>query len=611
MEKQKAFTPKAYTFFVVPFHYEEEWEEIHNKITRWQPIKDDLYSEDILYPYIIELFKKEEENKDGEKPPTNKLKIYQLSTKDEGCKSEFFFDRVLGKRQVAIIEQEVSGVNTPKALPFTFLNEGNNAPHLFISPSAKMGMMTLCVELGDGCSVQDLQQFNYCLHKRNEIANVVIESVTLPNGKEKTKKDKRTKNYRIVCPSPEKHKSLSDEDIMNSVTQYLTIDGYKQLINEKQNLNDNCINWDLNFFTNFLLNTFRPDSPVKYFNKERMHVYTFCSLDSEITTEDVVPIAFRLSRVVNSKYLLPFDEMVQNGSLLQTFQNIYFSSSIEGTAMVCVARNINKEFVGNLQNMFNRQYLLIYLLVLIQRYTLLSIDRRLTEYDALNDNTDEGLWDLIKLICKIKVNCYYTDVSVYTHHSQFYQHCCKNLHIPETFKEIDEKVELLKLTTDRRMQQLMEAQKRQQEEDARLRQQEIERRKAKEEEEARLRQQEIERRKAKEEEEAKRRQQEEEQKRKKEEEDERKRKEEKEEEERKRESEKDEAERRQHMLNWIVAILTIAQVIQASYEILSNKCDPSMWYSLIIGGVGIVLLILLMWKDIVNFFDMIIGNKND
>lgn len=573
IKKKQMFMSKAYTFFMVPFFYDGIWDEIHEKISRWQPIQEDLYSEDILYPYIIELFKKEEETKkDNKKPLTNRLKIYQLKTKDEGNKSEYFFDRILGKRQVAIIEQENPGMNSPKAIPFRFLNDKNYAPHLFISPSAKIGIMTLCVELGDGCSIQDLQQFNYCLHKRNEI-NIVIKSEKMPNGKEKTIKDKRTNNYRIVCPSPEKHKSLSDKEIMNSVIQYLSIDGYKQLVNEKQNINDTCINWDLNFFTHFLLNTFRPDSPVKYFNKERMHVYMFCSLDdttsqnNEITTEDITPIALRLSRVVNSKYLLNFDEMVQNGSLLQTYQNIYFSSAIEGTAMVCVAKEVNKEFVGTLQNKFNRQYLLIYLLVLIQRYTLLSIDRKLTEYDAHNDNTDKGLWNLINLIRKIKVNCYYTDVSVYTHHSQFYQHCCRNLHIPDTFNEIDEKVELLKLTTDRRMQQLLEEQKKQQEEEAKQRQQEIERQRAKEEE------------------------------------NERKRKEEKEQEETIRELEKDEAERRQNILNIIVAILTVAQVVQAVYELWSPDPKKDIVVPL---STGIVCLTLLIWigkKDLMKLWN--------
>ena len=523
---------KAYTFFIVPFYYEGDWDDILKCISRWRPQQEEMYKEDILYPYIMELFRQANPNKNS---PTNRLKIYQLHTKDKGSKSDFFFDRILGKKNVAIVENMPTGDKNPYPIPFSFLNEGNNAPHLFISPTAKIGVMTLCAELESGCSIQDLQTLNYYLHKRNEIATIVVGEKEMSDGKKKEIKDKRTTNYRIICPSPETNKALSYEDIKNSVNQYLNTDEYKQLINEVQNINDEHINWDLNYFIGFLLNTLGCKSQIKYFNKERIHIYTFCSIDDTgskketIISDGIIPEALRLSRVVNNKYLLPFDTMVQKGAILQTYQNIYFSSAIEGTSMICIEKDINKSFIGDMQNMFNRQYLLVYLLVLLQRYTLLSIDRRLTEYDARNDDTDEELWRLIKLICKIKVNCYYTDVSVYTHHSQFYQHCCKNLHIPETFEEIDGKVELLKLTTDRKMQTLMKAQNDNQE-------------KAKE-----------------------------------------------------------ETEHRQHILNWVVAILTIAQVIQASYDIFCHKDELPMWYSLGVGAIGIIFLVWLMWKDIGNF----------
>ena len=251
--------------------------------------------------------------------------------------------------------------------------------------------------------------------------------------------------------------------------------------------------------------------------------------------------------------------------------------------MLCIAKAENKSFIANIHHTFNRQYFLIYLLVLIQRYTLLSLEQKLTEFESTEKdddetikNDDETLWNLINVICRIKVNCYYTDVSIYTHHSQFYQHCCKNLHIPETFKEIDEKVELLKLTTDRKMHILMEAQREIQEEEARRHQEEIERIKLKEkedEERRRIEKEQEEQRLAKEKEEYNKRINE----------------------------AKDEAEHRQHILNWVVAILTIAQVIQASYEVISHFGELKMYLSLGIGLLGIALLVWLMWKDIIDF----------
>ena len=36
-KEEKAFKPKAYTFFIMPFYYDGEWEEIHKNISRWQP----------------------------------------------------------------------------------------------------------------------------------------------------------------------------------------------------------------------------------------------------------------------------------------------------------------------------------------------------------------------------------------------------------------------------------------------------------------------------------------------------------------------------------------------------------------------------------------------
>ena len=158
--------------------------------------------------------------------------------------------------------------------------------------------------------------------------------------------------------------------------------------------------------------------------------------------------------------------------------------------------------------------------------------------------------------CRIKTNCYFTDVSIYTHHSQFYHLCCKNLHIPETFNEVSEKIELLKVTTDNNIQRLLKAQEqRHKDEMERI---------AKEEKEQEQRH--------------------------------------KEEMERIAEEDK-KAEKRQHILNWIIGILTIAQVMEASYELIkANHASCALTWSMIIGGVCFIILICVMWKSFVNFF---------
>ena len=91
-----------------------------------------------------------------------------------------------------------------------------------------------------------------------------------------------------------------------------------------------------------------------------------------------------------------------------------------------------------------QRYIWIYMLAVIQRYTLLNMNRQLTEIDS--DNDERKLWNLLDTIKNVKIRCYFTDVSPYSQHSQFYQLCCKNLHVREAFKEIEEKTNALNTT---------------------------------------------------------------------------------------------------------------------------------------------------------------------
>lgn len=525
---------KAYTFFMVPFYYDEgDWDVIHvTKLNKWQPIKENLYNkEDVLYPYIMDLFK--QDTSSGK----SRLLIYELATQDNGPTSDLFVDRILGKRSQVVIANNATERKNPRINTITLINEGNMAPHIFISPSARIGIMTFAIELVETRDMDSLKHINYHLQKRDEI------------GK-----------YQCICLRPDKQEEVLDE--YQEVLKIANLWDRKTCNQRETRSNIDFICWNIDDFVSCLLATMgRPKEGqcrLKYFSKDRIHTFTFCSLDdvdNQLSEATLTQELLRLSRCVIDKYQLPFSQLIQQGAMLKTYDNIFFSSTIEGTAMLCVAKKENKAFVSEIHNTFERQYLLIYILVLIQRYTLLSLEQRLSVIESAPRDSDEALWELINVICRIKTNCYYTDVSIYTHHSQFYHHCCRNLHIPETFREIDEKLNLLKLTTDRMIQKSLEKQRQLQEEEAVKHQEEIERIKAKEQVD-----------------------------------------------EKKRLQDQDAAERRQNILNWIVAVLTIAQVVQATYEIIHNRCKPSMWISVGIGLIGIITLICLMKKDIIDFF---------
>lgn len=495
---------KAYTFFMVPFYYEnDDWDVIHEeRLNKWIPITEDLYNEDVLYPYIMDLFRQHSTSQNTQ------LDIFEFKSEDTGINSQLFVERILGKKQLALIAKNSKEKAEPKIIQFKLMNEKNFAPHLFISAKAKIGIFSFCLELlGDKRMIEDLTTLNYYLHKRNE-----------------------TDKYQCLCLRPDKQEDTTIttdfKSIKNIVPDLWTLTQKKTL----KNVDYIC--WNLNDLVDCLLATMgRPkegQKRIKYFSKDRMQLFTFCSIQDQknsIQEKDIIPGLFRLSRCVNTNYLLPFDQLVQQGALLKTYENIFFSSSIEGASMLCIGRKDNSVFINEIHEKFNRQYLLIYLLVLIQRYTLQNLERLIIEFESTDKQSDDRLWNLIDIICRIKVNCYYTDVSIYTHHSQFYQYCCKNLHIPETFREINEKVELLKLTTDRRINELMEAQK----------------------------------------------------------------------------VEKDQAERRQNTLNIIVAILTVAQVVQAVFEICNRDASSNIITPLVTGIVCLVLLIWITRKDLFKF----------
>lgn len=545
---------KAYTFFMVPFYFKKgEWKQIYSKFDKWKPVEENLYKEDdVLYSYIMDVF-----NQKGTSSKSH-LSIYRFDSKDLGANSKTFADRILGKQQLAVIGRNAEEKTNPQIIPFRLLNDGNYAPHLFVSLSACVGLLTFSIELTGENTIDQQIGLNYFLHKRNE-----------------------TNKYQCVCMNPDKQEEAvypDSPDALEKTIPQLWKSGQK---NTRKRTDHIC--WNLNDFVDCILCTMGEASVeqerICYFSKYRMHLFSFCSIqdiNDTISKTDITPDLLRLSRCVNAKYMLPFDQMIEQGAMLQTYENIFFSSSIEGTAMMCIGRKDNSDFIANIYTKFNRQYLLIYILVLLQRYTLQSLEQRMTDFESTDRLSDNELWNLIDVICKIKTNCYYTDVSIYTHHSQFYQHCCKNLHIPETFKEIDEKVELLKITTGRRLQQLMEAQRKIQMEEAKRHQEEIERIKAKEkadEERRKIEKEQEEQRLAKE----------------------------KEDNDNRIKEAKEEAERRQHILNWVVAILTIAQVTQASYEVISHFGELKMYLSLAIGVLGIALLVWLMWKDIMDF----------
>lgn len=477
-QKESLQLERAYTFFMVPFYFEGcnyKILKVHEcpKEAMWEKAKERILNEDddVLYPYIINFIQ-------GQTSDSlhDHLDIYSINS-DAKSSARKFWDAFAQKpiveddkkkKQQEKQEQNSASLHSTeieigkddnnkaiyKTTEFDLQRDngyaGFKSPHLFISPSANIGLLTFCIGLGGkNRTIDDLKRFNYFMHKINKPLNkCTTPSFQLTEQNFFSEQAKLARENKII--------------------------GYRQIIAPDGDNKTQCtpydeFSWNIRTLINMLLadvkglkqeDGWERECDVKMFSDTRAHLFSFCQIDgthSECGFDDIKLDLMRLSRCVNDKYMLPIDETIEKEMCTKTFNNIYFSSSVEGSAMIAIATKENEDFVKQIDNQGLPRYLAIYLLVMIQRYSMLHINKQLT---VLSTNTsDASLWNILNIIKKVKVHCYYTDVSPFSQHNQFYQHCNKNLHVHETFNEIDNKTKILNLTISHDMQELLEEQK--------------------------------------------------------------------------------------------------------------------------------------------------------
>ena len=415
---------KAYTVYMLPFYFEEDfscilWEK-ENKL-----ISDEGAETDVLYPYIMEFLQGQIQNSISSEH-CNQLQVFRLKKDEQSIRHKIFWNSFIHHNHIAYIPQgkNANKEDIGKPISFKIFSEnekGFKAPHLFIYQSGKVGILTFCIELVEKKkTIEDLIQLNYHLHK---IHNPMC---------------------RCVCPS------LSTKDENNNIRQKVE-ENYKlsrsYIASHRVAGNNSSIHefdWNIRSLIDMCI---CKESNIRLFSEMRIHLFTYYQIDDAangITSkEDIIPDLFRLSRCVNDKYLLPFSKMEEEGNMFQSFDNVYVASSIEGTAFCAVAKKENAGFISQMDGNIRLRYIWIYLLALMQRYTLLNLTRLIII--ANSQNKVKAIHGIIEVVKNTKMNCYYTDVSPYTQHNQFYQHCCNCLHIKELFNEIESKTDIFNL----------------------------------------------------------------------------------------------------------------------------------------------------------------------
>jgi hypothetical protein len=202
-----------------------------------------------------------------------------------------------------------------------------------------------------------------------------------------------------------------------------------------------------NLFLYLLLNFDKNKLGVEIINKARFHLFTYLQVDSsekrEDEKKDLIIDFLRLTRCQNRKYRVLPNDMENNAAYIQTFENIYVASCVEGTCMMLDSQGVVSDFFNGYKNStFFARYLWIYLLVFLQRQTLAGLNKKVMNIDTdMTLDAKVSLGKIVSDLAKIKINSFFTNISDHTQHNTFYWICSDKILVNKYLKEINEKIE--------------------------------------------------------------------------------------------------------------------------------------------------------------------------
>jgi hypothetical protein len=295
----------------------------------------------------------------------------------------------------------------------------------------------ISIELtGKTPSLNDLINLNYRLHKINSSPPAI--QISLPENAHV----ERVKEVEKTCQALEKY-CLKDIGTKNqSVT--------------------NC--WYIhNLFVFLLFNFDRNKLGVEPFNNSRFHLFTYLQVDSLEKFEDghqpekdeLFKDFIRIARCQNKNYKVLPNDLENNATYMQTFENIYVASCVEGACMMVDSQGVASEFINEYKNVsFLARYLWIYLLVFLQRHTLIELTKRLMNIDSeAASDSKNSLRKLVSKLSKMKINSYFTDISDHTQHNTFYRFCSDRLMVKKYLDEVKDKIDGIDLILREQIEQ--------------------------------------------------------------------------------------------------------------------------------------------------------------
>ena len=448
------------TFFIVPFYCNSDKEKHWPDLRIWRkqskrPTRESKYGEEdkgTILPHIMQILQGQTYELDTDVQPWS---IYEFNNGEPDKSPAPFFNglwKPLHDRPLSAIiqpekrDKDGNVTTNERTVEFTLdCDETLRSPHLFINDKAQTGLLVFHVGVKSANNITDLVDLNYTFHKLNDPCICRCNDFTIPkeslsNGQSRPKLEWNVRSLICLLLGNQ----LPDETLEDSNSLV------KALVNEDYDTKGDG---------------------YTLFNGARIHLFTYATLDEQNQAADFDSdkTLLYLSRCVNGKYSLPVDQIIANNGIMRTFENISFASSVEGCSCIAVGqKDKNEAFVSDFPSQLMHRYLWIYLLALMQRFTMLNISGRLLKVEATlekgkqlqnhKQQDDKKLWELLNIYKHLKVTSYWMDVSPFSQHSQFFHFCCHHLHVQDTYDELDGKMNAIRLVEEHHINQTLKKQ---------------------------------------------------------------------------------------------------------------------------------------------------------
>lgn len=326
------------------------------------------------------------------------------------------------------------------------------SPKLVICPSAGIGMLILSIQLeklnenDENFSLPNLIDLNYSIFKTYPTGSSQTQSIFL-----KSQINIQDIQEKIEVTQDTKMRTRYEKQLEGMQKKlpekFLAVD--KALGREAQarESTDNWF-WTIPELIDRLMDEFR--DIYERFDPYRLHVFTYLQVDESDMSESLIDDYVRLIKLQNCNYKV-LNNAGENAIYEKSFENIYMGCTVEGGAIMTLlpkteVLNQSPSFISEfMYSSLSQSYLWTYIMIQIQRHTLLHIEQQLTQHNYLQNSEVErqNLRQLIRSSTQNKVNSYFVDISDHTQHNQFYSLCCRNLKVMEYSDSVERKLELL------------------------------------------------------------------------------------------------------------------------------------------------------------------------